>query len=234
MTANLRQSRAASGTSSAGVRRPHISRSGACSANCSAWPGRSPASDSRPTRRRQTTPSSSPAGLGRYGVRILTTCRLRDRSPPHLRQQLNLTGGILAVGRRHPPRPRRDLMRQGDPAERALLLDVLPPSLTSRLRYAARDAAVLDAFRSRRGRAADAGRAAHSARAGAISGKRLGDRAGVSASTVGRSFAGSPATASAGEGGEPIGPRQLLRIRDGAGGNVANRCGCDIRPGLTL
>ena len=38
------------------------------------------------------------------------------------------------------------LAAKASPAERALLLDVLPPSLASRFRYAPRDTAVLDAF----------------------------------------------------------------------------------------
>lgn len=108
------------------------------------------------------------------------------------------------------------LCAKASPAERALLLDVLPPSLTSRLRYAARDIAVLDAFAAVGG-AQPTPAAHHIAREFA--------RYLASAWAIERGYPLLPSTdplraalqrLARDNGGEPIGPRQLLRIRDGA------------------
>ena len=110
----------------------------------------------------------------------------------------------------------QSLAAKATPAERALLLGVLPPSLASRVRYAARDAAVLDAFTAMPGLQPTPA-AHHVARELA--------RYLASAWLVERGYPLLPSEdplraalqrLARENDGEPIGARQLLRIRDGA------------------
>jgi hypothetical protein len=108
------------------------------------------------------------------------------------------------------------LAAKATPAERALLLEVLPPALASRVRYSARDAAVLAAFAAVAPmQPTPAAKRIATELARYLASTWLMDR-DRDAVPLGDPLRLALATLARENRGEPIGWRQLLRIVDGA------------------